>query len=502
MNTFLLYKNHDFNPQQKLPWNEKAITQDLELNTLFDAMSSGDEFLFEVAKKVILSGMDNSLDTIKYRQNILKDCHKNSSIIRAIYAIAVEGVESQKKNWYGIFTKYPSSVLSGSTGMMQTFVDILKKLKSMADEHSEKFASEGFIRFFEMLKKELGDEYFLDIENHLNELIFKEGKLISAELGKGNKGINYVLRKLQDKKPSWLQRLFPPKSSVYTFYIHPRDESGARALSDLNNEGINLVANAVAQSNDHILSFFSLLRAELGFYVGCLNLQELLTQMGELYSFPLPAPSYERQHTFKGLYDVCLALSMQQKITGNDLNAGNKDLVIITGANQGGKSTFLRSIGLSQLMMQSGMFVPAASYSANTCSALFTHFKREEDTTMKSGKFDEELSRMSNIADHVAVNSILLFNESFAATNEREGSEIARQIVYALLEKHIKVFFVTHLYDLANSYYEKKMDNAIFLRAEREADTTRTFKVTEGKPLQTSYGVDLYNRIFEKESAF
>jgi len=148
------------------------------------------------------------------------------------------------------------------------------------------------------------------------------------------------------------------------------------------------------------------------------------------------------------------------------------------------------------------MFVPAASYSANTCSALFTHFKREEDTTMKSGKFDEELSRMSNIADHVAVNSILLFNESFAATNEREGSEIARQIVYALLEKHIKVFFVTHLYDLANSYYEKKMDNAIFLRAEREADTTRTFKVTEGKPLQTSYGVDLYNRIFEKESAF
>ncbi|TEB17522.1 hypothetical protein Psfp_00394 [Pelotomaculum sp. FP] len=56
--------------------------------------------------------------------------------------------------------------------------------------------------------------------------------------------------------------------------------------------------------------------------------------------------------------------------------------------------------------------------------------------------------------------------ESFAATNEREGSEIARQIICALLEKRIKVFFVTHLYDFARSFYDKQTDNAIFLRAE------------------------------------
>jgi hypothetical protein len=54
---------------------------------------------------------------------------------------------------------------------------------------------------------------------------------------------------------------------------------------------------------------------------------------------------------------------------------------------------------------------------------------------MKSGKFDEELSRMSDIADDMTSNSMVLFNESFAATNEREGSEIGRQIVCALSEK-------------------------------------------------------------------
>ena len=91
---------------------------------------------------------------------------------------------------------------------------------------------------------------------------------------------------------------------------------------------------------------------------------------------------------------------------------------------------------------------------------------------------------------------MVLFNESFAATNEREGSEIARQIICALLEKRIKMFFVTHLYAFAHGFLDKKMTNAIFLRAERQADGGRTFKLVEGEPLQTSYGEDLYNMIF------
>jgi DNA mismatch repair ATPase MutS len=187
---------------------------------------------------------------------------------------------------------------------------------------------------------------------------------------------------------------------------------------------------------------------------------------------------------------------MNQKIVGNDLNGDNKYLMIITGANQGGKSTFLRSIGLAQLMMQCGMFVPAESFNDNICRGLFTHYKREEDAAMESGKFDEELNRMNDIVDNLQPNSMVLFNESFAATNEREGSEIAKQIVCALLEKGIKVFFVTHLYEFARGFYDKKMENIIFLRAERKIDGKRTFKIIEGKPLPTSYGEDLYRKIF------
>jgi DNA mismatch repair ATPase MutS len=187
-------------------------------------------------------------------------------------------------------------------------------------------------------------------------------------------------------------------------------------------------------------------------------------------------------------------------VVGNKVNADGKDLVIITGANQGGKSTFLRSIGLAQLMMQCGMFVPAESFSANVCRGLFTHYKREEDASMKSGKFDEELERMSAIVNVITPDALILFNESFAATNEREGSEIARQIVSALLEKRIKVFFVTHLYELANGFYEIRMKNTLSLRAERQNDGRRTFKLVEREPLPTSYGADLYKRIFKTDS--
>ena len=105
-----------------------------------------------------------------------------------------------------------------------------------------------------------------------------------------------------------------------------------------------------------------MLRTELAFYVGCVNLHEQLARKGEPTCFPLPVAAEERRLSFRGLYDVCLALSLDQRVVGNDANADNKDLVIVTGANQGGKSTFLRSVGLAQLMMQCGMFVPADSF--------------------------------------------------------------------------------------------------------------------------------------------
>jgi DNA mismatch repair ATPase MutS len=510
MKVFLMHPDRDFKLQgqkeQRYPYRyviplppaKAALIQDLELDMLFNGIAQEDEFLFDMAKQALFSSLD-SPEEIRYRQEVLKDCLKNPAVVREIYSIPIEVTDREHRRWMGIFSRYPSAVLSGAVQMLEMFVILLRRLKRIADEHGAEFESAGFKRFFQMIQQELTEEYFTVVEEHLKTLKFKHGVLISAELGNGNEGKNYILRKTNHDDRHWMKRVFSRKSPIYSYTLHPRDDAGARALGELRDRGLNLVANATGQSADHIDNFFNVLRTELAFYIGCLNLSERLAELGEPIAFPDPAPANERQHSFTGLYDVALALTMKKKVVGNDVNADGKDFTIITGANQGGKSVFLRSIGLAQLMMQCGMFVPAESFRANVCTGLFTHYKREEDATMTSGKFDEELGRMSEIVDHVTPNAIVLFNESFAATNEREGSEIARQIVNALLEKQVKIFYVTHLYDFAHSFHEKQMGNAIFLRADRKEKGRRTYKLIEAPPLETSFGVDAYNKIFGEQ---
>ena len=494
-----MYRDQDFLLSGDLPWGSDTLIEDLELNTLFSAMCAGDAFLLDVARKAVMTSLHDP-EQIIYRQDVLRDCMANATTVRVLYGIAMEAIEIEKKSYFGFFNRYPAAILNSARELMQAFIAVLVKLREVADHAASDFRSEGFTDFFSMIQRELGDDYFETLKEHLKELQFRHGTLISAGLGKGNKGISYVLRKPNELDRNLLKRLFQRRPRSLTFQIAERDEAGARALSELHARGINLVADAVAQSADHVLSFFRMLRTELGFYMGCLNLGNVLDAKGQRVCYPQPAPVTERRHTFAGLYDICLSLRLQTAIVPNGIDADGADLVVITGANEGGKSTFLRSIGLAQMMMQAGMTVGAETFQANVCESQFAHYKREEDASMTSGKFDEELVRMNEIADHVRPNSIVLFNESFASTNEREGSEVARQIVLALLERHVKVFFVTHMYEFAHGLYETMKTGAVFLRAERREGGERTFRVSPGEPLETSYGEDLYQQIFTEDT--
>jgi DNA mismatch repair ATPase MutS len=518
MKSFLMFKDRDFDPDQILitrekkyrsqdkpnlekliPANAPDLIQDLGLEILFNTMAEGDNFLSETAKVAVLSILKD-VDSILYRQNILKDCIKNEKVVRDIYNLTIETIEREKEIYgWGLFRQTPDSILHQARNKLEMFSEMLLKLRTIVERNENDFDSEGFKRLFKMLKEELSEEYLDELNYQLNELKFKDGILVSAELGFGNKGTNYVLHKPPKDNRKWWERLFQKKLPGYTYQLHPRDEAGARALSELRNQTINDVANSLAQAMEHILGFFQALRTELAFYFGCLNLHNKLKKLNEPVCFPEPSPIGKKCLSFAGLYDVNLALSSGNKMVGNELDTDRKNLFIITGANTGGKSTYLRSIGIAQFMVQAGMFVPAESFSAEIRNSIFTHFKREEDVEMKSGKLDEELSRMSEIVDKINSGSMILLNESFSATNEKEGSEIARQITSALIERGINVFFVTHQFDFANRFYEKYLDNAIFLLAERLPDGTRTFKIKEGKPMQTNYGEDLYNEIFLKK---
>jgi hypothetical protein len=482
------------------------LTQDIGLDVLFDAMAAGDEFLRDVARTAVLSGLTEPAG-IGYRQRILADCLAQPALVREMYALAVQAIERERKIWGWTLNRYPEGLLHRSLDVLQMFLEILRRLRRIADEHVAEFGSEGFVRFLRMLAEELDDGYLRKAEDHLSRLKFSGGVLMSAELGTGNKGVRYVLRKpretaqsLLQRIQSWVGQVAASEKTSHVYQVADRDEAGLQALADLRSRGVALVAGSLGQSADHILAFFAMLRAELGFYVGCLNLRDRLAGKGEPLAMPEPLLAGEAAFCARGLYDVSLSLSVEERVVGNDVSADRKRLVMITGANRGGKTTFIRSVGQAQLMMQCGLFAAAESFRASVCAGLTTHYKREEDPGMKSGKLDEELSRMSVLIDEVRRGSIVLLNESFASTNEREGSEIARQVVRALLEAGIRIFYVTHLYDLAQGLYLAERETALFLRAERLPDGRRTFRLIEGEPLPTSYGMDLYRRIFGEAS--
>ena len=493
MKVYLMHPDRDLDLEQPLPANADALIQDLELDTLFDAMARGDTYVRELARTCLLLSLTDP-EAIRYRQRVLSDCLHQPAVVRELYELAIEGLESKRKAQLLWFRDSPDTLLAKSVRMLELLTDVLKRVRKLADEHAEALRSDGFSRLLATLSRELDDEYLKTVEGHLRELKFRRGSLISAELGPGNRGKHYVLRKPNEQ--SLLEKLTPSRPASYSFSVADRDEHGMQSLSELRGKGINLAASALAQSTDHILSFFNMLRAEVGFYVACLNLHEQLVEKEQPTYVPEPRPPQDVGLSTRQLYDVSLTFHLDSKVVGNDGDADGKELVVITGANQGGKSTFLRSVGIAQLMMQAGMFVGADAFSANTCAAILTHFKREEDATMTRGKLEEELHRMSEIADTIQSTSLLLCNESFASTNEREGSEIGRQVVGAITEAGVKVFYVTHLFDLANGFYREQPESALFLRAERRPDGRRTFRLLEGEPLPTSYGPESYRRVF------
>jgi hypothetical protein len=495
MKAHLMYPARDFDAEQEPRPGAAALIQDLELDTLLDAMAAGDDFLRGVARTALLCGPADP-ETIIYRQQVLRDSLAQPAVVREIYGIAVQAIVAERRIWWGIGSQYPETILHRSVEVMQLFAAALKLLRRIADSHASGFRSDGFSRFFTMITKELDDGYFAAIDSHLRRLKFSGGVLVSASLGPGNAGTGHVLRAPRPGRRGLAEVIGAGNRSAYTLTISDRDEAGARALSELRGRGINHVANALAQSADHILGFFRLLRAELAFYIGAVNARERLAAAGGPACFPEPLPPAGAAFSAAGLYDPCLALAAGTPVIGNDVSAGGASLVMITGANQGGKSTFLRSVGLAQLMMQSGMFAAATALRAGVCPGLFTHYKREEDASMTSGKLDEELARMSDIAAHITPGSMLLCNESFASTNEREGSEIARQIIRAMRGAGIRVFFVTHLYDLARGLYAEPGPSALFLRAERQPGGRRTFRLTVGEPMPTSHGQDVYADVF------
>jgi DNA mismatch repair ATPase MutS len=495
MKVRLMHPDRPFDAEAELPVNVGDLAVDLGLDPLLNTMAAGDRFLWETARAALFQPVTDT-EVIRHRQEVLADCLAHRDIIDRLYALAVEAVEVEKGVWIGWNATSPSRRLSRSRQVMVGYVKLMRQLRAAAEEYAGAFTSRGLNALFESARKELDDDYLDTVNEYLARLQFYTGTIETARLGTANVGAGYVLRTPERAKPR-LRDMFAWDwgSSRYTVTVPDRDMAGTEQLVEMREHGFARAAEALGQSADHVKEFFFGLRRELGFYLGCANLAQVLEGAGQPMCVPDPRPVDVPGLAACGLYDPLLVIHGERHPVGNEIEASGTALVVISGANQGGKSTFLRALGCAQLMMQAGMFVAAQSFTGATATGVHTHFKREEDETMVMGKFDEELFRMSRIVDRVEAGALLLCNESLSSTNEREAAIVGGDIVEGLLNSGVRVHLVTHMYAFGHRL-ASEIPGAACLRANRLDDGRRTFEMVPGEPAPTSYAEDLYREVF------
>lgn len=501
MKPHLLFDRYDETPKRKID-NENDMVKDLNLDVVFDAMAQGDPYLHMTARNVVLDSLTD-IDAITYRQNVLKDSLDNKLAVTGFYNIASDVL--QESAYYRQANKPSFSKMvsvsykiRNSAALLELLVVNLERLKSLTGRYEKQFSSKGLLTFWTQLQTLLPEPFFLRMQKHIEDLKFisEGGKIIiGSQIGIGLKGTGHILRSISgctsSKSNSGKKNLGTAANNEIPL-DNIRLVNNAKEIEDA---GLVHILRLINCFNDTILHFFELLRYESGFYLGCINLNTLLEKQNAALSFPVPADINQRNLVFDKLYDLSLFIKEKKCLVSNALDAVNKNLYIVTGANQGGKSTYLRSIGIAQILMQCGLFVPAVLFNSNICDKIFTHFTREEDAGMNSGKLDEELQRMNHVINCITPHSFVLLNEPFATTTERDGSIIASEIIEALNELDVKSIFVTHLFEFSNSLFKRKLPGAVFLRAERNDNGDRTFCINMGQPLLTSYGEDLFNNV-------
>ena len=540
MNVCLLYRDSDV-PGNRPYEDAENIIRDLGLKALIRESSKRlitdghkilgveeeDPFIAETMRRVMMIPL-SSREEAEYRQAVLKDCVRHEDLIRALYRVSRVTLEEWNKLGRGTHEKAqqasPAAKLGESIRALRLLCDSLREIRELFEAEDaesgkplyEALDSEGFRSFFRRLCAVFPEEREREARQALEDISFytddadgggnrtakarivmecglEDGlKFSSLKLQEvSSESLRFfrpgtAMKKLQDFKYSWIPDSFPVDKD-------PRLSEQAKQLE------FGVVSCVAGRVKDFLMpefrTFFDQMKTQAAFYVGALQMKAQLKRFDMDVCYP--EITDRRTLSFRDLKECVMGLCQRVHVIGNTCDMENTNLLIVTGANQGGKSTFLRSIGIAQVMAQCGLPVTAASFRSGLFPRIFVHFTRREDSSMNSGRLDEELGRMDRIVDLIGEGSLVLLNESFATTTEKEGSLIAWDIVRALGEAGVKILMVTHLLSFAKRMYDERKD-AVFLSAERTAEGIRTFRMIPHPPEMTSFGLDLYEEIVEK----
>ncbi len=265
--------------------------------------------------------------------------------------------------------------------------------------------------------------------------------------------------------------------------------------------------------NTHLLDN---LGAELAFYLGAARLMKRLRASGLPLCRPEIAPQAARVGEISGLYNVNLALRLIARDSQADLSAiivpndalfgAAGRIFVLTGPNQGGKTTYTQAVGLAFVLAQAGLFVPGTHARISPADHIHTHFPVEERPEMETGRLGEEAKRLAQIFAQATRYSLVLLNESLASTSPGESLYLARDIVRTLRVLGARAIYATHLHELAadcdDLNAETPGDSLIASlvsliqegSVEGTGEITQTYRIIPGPPRGRSYARELAAR--------
>jgi len=232
---------------------------------------------------------------------------------------------------------------------------------------------------------------------------------------------------------------------------------------------------------------------ELQFYLCCLNFIDRLKAKG--FRFCIPHFPEKKKVAVTAGYDLALAHKVQNAaaIISNDFELNEDECIfVLSGPNQGGKTTFARAFGQILYLAGLGCPVPAGSAELFLPDRIFTHFSREENPNVNAGRLKDDLFRMKNILQQCSSKSLAIINELFASTTSQDAFVMGKRILDTFLSINCIVLYITHIHELSD--ISPKIVSLTAQVDETGNTAKRTYTIRRQRPNGRAYA----NTIVEK----
>ena len=484
MRVNLITLNNNYLNKWQLSDVQRAVMADLELQPLIDAMAGEDRVIAQISTRLFFEPVTTN-DLLKRRQATVQNALAQPEYYRWLYQFTTTTLAKLRHNFWEIGSESASYHLYSKSGLLTQYFDALDTL---LHHPLPPDAAPALNQLHANLKQIFG-ERLGRMRALTKRTLFNNGYVLPARL---TTDLALNVDEVANVAPHrQFQKLFTKMDRhAAGFEIADRDDNSARALANYKDRAVYPLATTLVNVYQEINDWFNELNLETGWLVGVINLSQRLPQTPRCYATLRPTMEV------KQVINPLIPLLLNKVAVANDYAPNQTSLTVITGANQGGKTTFLRALGLGQLMAQAGMFTMAQRWQTEPFAMVLTHFKREEDQREQHGKLDDELNRMNQLVKVMSRNSLMLMNESFASTNEHEGSAINWSITQGLLNVGLTVITVSHQYEYTQ-LIQKSGYQTYFLLAQRQTDGKRSYQVLPATPKVTSFGLDIYRRIIK-----